>query len=235
MNITFLLWCIPFFAVSLFHLVVCVLNNNKFADISKALLMPMLLFGVWGFMGLTKGQSVFEQNTLLLSLGIVFGGMGDMYLLKQHETQNFFRGLAAFFIGHVFYLIVIVSLISFLPIPPVFVAVAIVVYLVIVIATWFMNKRPKGGIGAAIVVYALLLTGINAIALFLVVGYYMQGGFAAIPQNIITLFVGSLAFLISDAVLSYTIFVKEFPMHRFIVMVTYLAAQFLIVFSIATI
>ncbi len=233
MNNSFLLWSIPFFCVSIYHLAVCVRNKNKLADLTKAFLMPMLLFGYWGFIALSRGQSVLEQNTVLLSLGIIFGGMGDMYLLKQHETQNFVRGLLAFFIGHIFYLIVILSVFSFLPLPTSFIVIAIIVYLALVVATWFMNNCQKGPIGVAVVLYALLLVGINAISLFLLIGHYIQGGFAAIPTNITLLFIGSLVFLISDAALSRTIFVKEFPMHRFIVMVTYLAAQFLIVYSIA--
>ncbi len=235
MNIYFLLWCIPFFLVSIFHLVVCLINNNKLADVSKALLMPMLVFGLWGFISQAKGESVLSQNNILLSLGIIFGGMGDMYLLRQKETHNFIRGVVAFFLGHVFYLIVIFSLLTFLPVPILFIVIASILYIALIVATWFMNKCQKGPIGVAMIVYATLLVGINAIALFLLVGYNLQGGFNSIPLSIINIFIGSLLFLISDAVLSHTIFVKEFPFHRFIVMLTYLAAQFFIVFGIAII
>ncbi len=204
------------------------------ADISKAILMPMLLFGLWGFIGISQGKAVLEQNTVLLSLGIIFGGMGDVYLLKQTIPANFIRGLTAFFIGHVFYLIVILSVFTFLPLPTVFLTIAIIAYILLVIATWFMNKCQKGVIGIAMVVYAVLLAGINAIALFLLVGVALQQGLSAVPVSIWYLFIGSILFLASDAVLSHTIFVKTFPYHRFIVMLTYLAAQFFIVFGIIT-
>ncbi len=230
-----MLWSIPFFGISIFHLYGCLINNNKMADISKALLMPMLLFGLWGFIGISQGKAVLEQKTVLLSLAIIFGGMGDVYLLKQTIPANFIRGLVSFFIGHVFYLFVILSIFTFLPLPTIFVVIAIILYIAIVIVTWFLNKCPKGGIGIAVILYALLLVSINAIALFLLVGNSMQVGFSFVPQSILYLFIGSLLFLISDAVLSHTIFVKPFPFHRFIVMLTYLAAQFFLVFGIISI
>ncbi len=235
MDNNFLLWCIPFFGISAFHLYACFIDSNKKANISKAILMPMLLFGVWGFTAITKGQSVLEQNTILLSLAIIFGGMGDVYLLNQTHVPSFIRGLVAFFLGHVFYLIVILSIGTFLPVPTIFIVIASIVYILLVIATWFMNKCQKGAMGVAMVLYALLLVGINAIALFLLVGYSIQHGFASIPHSLLYLFIGSLFFLISDAVLTHTIFIKTFPFHRFIVMLTYLAAQFFLVFGISLI
>ncbi len=235
MDYTFLLWSIPFFGISIFHLYGCLVDNNKIADISKALLMPMLLFGLWGFIGISQGKTVIEQNTILLSLGVIFGGMGDVYLLKKTHRPSFIRGLTAFFIGHIFYLIVIFSANAFLPLPLEFVVIAIVVYLLLVIAAWFMNKCQKGAIGIAIVLYAVLLASLNVVALFLLVGFALQQGLSFVPNNILFLFIGSTLFLVSDTVLSRTIFVKTFPFHRFIVMLTYLAAQFFIVFGIAII
>ncbi len=235
MNNYFLLWCIPFFGVSIFHLYACLINNNKYADISKAILMPMLLFGLWGFTALTKNQEVLEQNMVLLSLGIIFGGMGDIYLLKREHLPNFVRGIAAFLLGHIFYLIVIFSKFTFLPLSAIFITITIAVYILLIIAAWLMNNRQKGPMGVALVIYATVLASFNAVAFFILAGYSLQHEFSNVPSSVLYLFIGSTLFLVSDAILSRTIFVKTFPLHRFIVMLTYLAAQFFIIFGISTI
>ncbi len=232
MDITFLLWCIPFFGISLFHLYACFVGSNKKANISKALLMPMLLFAAWGFTAVSKNQSVLQQNTVLLSLAIIFGGMGDVYLLNQHKVQSFIRGLVSFFLGHVFYLIIVFSTVTLPPLPIPFLIIAVVFYLLVIFFSWFCNKRQKGGMGIAVIAYASVLATIHAVTLFLFAGYLFQGSFSSVPPNILMLFIGSTFFLISDSLLAHTIFVKPFPMHRFIVMLTYLAAQFFIVFGI---
>lgn len=228
MDITFLLWSVPFFCFSVFHIVVCAMEKNAVADASKKFLMPILLLTVWAFVGFNLHITVFNTIIILLSAGIIFGWLGDVFLIEPKKEKNFIFGTLSFFIGHVFYIIILCLLFQFLPIPTWLTVSVAIAYLLIIIATWIMNKKPKGIIGVGVILYAVLLVAFNSLALFLIIGYSSAG----IPPSIITIFIGSTLFLISDAVLSRTIFIGEFPYHRVIVMSTYLAAEFLIAWGI---
>lgn len=235
MNTNFILWSIPFFVVSLFHLIMCLKENKKLADISKAILMPALLLTLWCYVSFVKKEDVLTTNTILLTLGILFGGLGDVFLLKEKNEQNFTKGLSSFFIGHIFYLFLIFMIVDFFTLPLIPTIIVGIVYLAILFISWIMNKKPKGKIGFAVVIYPALLLSFNAISLYLFVGQGLEFGFNSIPFATISLLIGTTLFLISDAVLSFTIFVKQFPKQRFIVMVTYLAAQFFIVYALSNI
>lgn len=233
MNTNFIIWCIPFFIMSIFHLSMCLAENKKRADFSKILLMPLLFVGMLGYIFTTKGIGSINIFVVLLSAGILFGGLGDYFLIQEKNESNFTKGLSSFFVGHIFYLILIFIVVDFFTLPLIQTIIAGVIYLAILIITWIQLKKPKGKIGFAVVVYVALLLSFNAISLYLFVGQGLEFGFTTIPFTTISLLIGTTLFLISDAVLSFTIFVKQFPKQRFIVMVTYLAAQFFIVYALS--
>ncbi len=219
--------------MSIFHLSMCLAENKKRADFSKILLMPLLFVGMLGYIFTTKGIGSINIFVVLLSAGILFGGLGDYFLIQEKNESNFTKGLSSFFVGHIFYLILIFIVVDFFTLPLIQTIIAGVIYLAILIITWIQLKKPKGKIGFAVVVYVALLLSFNAISLYLFVGQGLEFGFTTIPFTTISLLIGTTLFLISDAVLSFTIFVKQFPKQRFIVMVTYLAAQFFIVYALS--
>ena len=45
----FLQCCMPFFAAALFHLISCIAGKERYADISKVVLMPLLIAGIAAF------------------------------------------------------------------------------------------------------------------------------------------------------------------------------------------
>ena len=54
--------------------------------------------------------------------------------------------------------------------------------------------------------------------------------FMFIPSTI--LLIGSFIFMISDSVLGYTLFKRDFPKSRFIIMFTYICAEFLLTYGL---
>ena len=90
-----------------------------------------------------------------------------------------------------------------------------------------MNGSPKGAVGTAVIVYASVLGLFSLLTLFHIMGSIHAG--SGVPSPLLKIYIGTLFFLLSDSVLSRTIFFKPFYQSRFVVMLTYLSAQFLIV------
>lgn len=264
MDMRFFIWAIPFFILSAFHVIACLRQKDHIADISKKLLMPFLIIAVIGFSlfpstmyepssastiigDVNDHRSVYFINdffpylpTILLCIALFCGMIGDIFLLGKIKNSNLLKGLGAFFIGHLFYITILLLVFPFMPIPLWFVVTALGVYAMAVFGTWCMNKKPNGVIGVSVVTYASLLATFNYITLLLCAGYIFLlqdslSPFATIQPSLIRIFCGSTLFLVSDSLLSYTIFVGPLKLGRFFVMISYLAAQFFIAWGICTI
>ena len=223
----FFIFAIPFFVASLFHLISTFFKNQKIADVSKILLMPLLALGCISF--------AFMQNTpwlttLLLTCALIGGTFGDYYMLKPKDNRFYLLGILTFFIGHVFYaaLILMHSQIKLYSIWQVIILVAI--YAVFGTSMYIMLGKPKKLIGFATVAYACTLFAINFLCITPVIGslFFTKADIGCASWVRLC---GNLSFLLSDSVLSMTIFTKDFKGSRFFIMLTYLTAQFLLATS----
>ncbi len=230
MNMIFVC-CIPFFIVAAFHLTSCLLSKTKQADISKKILMPLLILAVAAAYCLSlAGKRVTDLRlfqVVLLCIALAAGNAGDVFLLGNVTPKNMSKGLGAFLIGHIVYIAVLFLTFSLPPLPVLPAIIVFAVYAAAVYVSWRMNGSPKGAVGAAVIVYASVLGLFSLLTLFHIMGCVHAGN--GVPSPLLKIYIGTLFFLLSDSVLSRTIFFKPFYQSRFVVMLTYLSAQFLIV------
>ena len=165
--------------------------------------------------------------TIFVALGLVCGLLGDLFLevqyfYKEKKNSQIFSGMVAFFIGHVFYIIAISSLIGFN-------YLSIIVGLVFTIAVvigGFILKMNFGKLKLPSYLYTFII--------FTMVG---QSLFLAIDSQFslfsVVLMSGALLFGISDLLLA-PIYFKGEKRVSFVIanLATYYLAQLLIAISI---
>ncbi|MCR4939717.1 MAG: lysoplasmalogenase [Treponemataceae bacterium] len=222
---SFYLLCLPFFIVSAIHIATCFFPMNRLSKITKVLTMPLLALAV-----LLLNDA---GNKLYLTCALIAGCFGDYFLLRPVTKKKFLRGVFSFFIGHAFYLLILIPLSRFWLLPPWCVVIIVIVYSFVVFGIYNILKRPKGIRGFAAVVYAFMLLLINFTCLSAILTVLFDtGNVADISLSVWLIFAGNMTFLVSDSLLSITMFKEDFKFSRVAVMTTYLAAQFLLVLGL---
>lgn len=194
------------------HLYFCYFGNEPLRKITKLLLMPLLL-------------TVYCIATESIALGIVIalcaGFLGDLFLLKVDETNYFMIGLSCFLIGHIFY---ISSILKNAQWNIVQYAIILVVMLIALLFMYryLIRRMPKNlQVSGLVYMFALLcLFGSSFIV-------FWQN-----PSTTYTMLViGALMFCLSDFLLAKSTFLGKIKNENFYIMITYIAAQTLIVVS----
>ncbi|MEJ5257675.1 MAG: lysoplasmalogenase [Fervidobacterium sp.] len=140
---------------------------------------------------------------LLLSLGILFGVLGDFFM----EFEKFFLyGMLSFLVGHVFYIFSFRSNGGF---PN---ALILTFVLCIGIAYYFFIQNKLGKDKIPVLVYVLAISTMLAFSS---------------NMSLLT-FLGALLFFVSDAILAYDKYVKSVPLRDFLILSTYFSGQILI-------
>ena len=195
-------------AVSLVYLITLFFKDSLLQYILKGCLVPLILaiyiFGA-------------NQNILpLMVIALIFGWLGDVFLLKINNLLCFRLGLASFLLGHIFYIITMFNYAQPFNILILIISIAAAVCYGIFM---FRLVQPTSDMKIPVIAYEtiLLTMAIFALQLFL-----SQGGkFGAF------VFAGSLFFVASDSMLALATFRKKAL--NVPVMITYIAAQLLIV------
>lgn len=210
-----------FFLFSIVDIASVKYGSKRFQRIFKPLLMPMLLaFYIACSAAMGKTPDIF------IVLALVCGFLGDTFLLG---SGSFFTcGLLAFLLGHLFYISAFLRPLERVNIPPLFYLpiIAYVVYCVFVCRQLFpyVDKPMK----LPVTVYMFFLMTMSFTSLL--------RGSAFSGLNFILPFVGSLSFIASDSMLAFQSFKKRGIFAGrgggIAVMITYLAAQFLIVLGL---
>lgn len=225
----YLLFSLPFFFLSLLHLIFCILFKKKPADILKLTLMPSLAIPVT--MALVK--NCIPISLFFLLIGVLTGAFaGDYFLIKPVSKKKFFYGLIAFFLSHVFYLIILIPVSRYKELPLFLIIVLILFYIVLVYAVFLVIGKPKGLRGLAAIIYSILLLSLQFFCLSPFLSLVFQENVQKFTINSRIILLGVLLFTISDILLAFSLFKKEFKYSRFSVMATYIAAQFFLVTGI---
>ena len=189
-----------YLAASAVHLFFCFSQKYRRAqDFTKVLLMPLLL-----------AAALFTGNCpLFTALALFFGWIGDILLLRPEQKPFFLGGLAAFLIGHICYIPVLAgagsySLVFSLPVGTVLLLLGAGAY-----ATLHRHLPPEMRI--PVVAYLLVI---------------LCMAFAAIHTQRPQAIVGAGAFVLSDYMLARGLFIQKGRYGDFLVMLTYLSAQF---------
>ena len=203
---------------SLIYLTITALNLEEIARVLKPFLLPILLIAVYF-------SNRFSSKKILLS-ALTFSWIGDIVLLFANQGELYFIvGLVAFLISHVFYIVLfnkqtvtkyISNKISF---------GAGIGLILLYFFGMITTLGPKlGPLTVPVVIYAVV---ISSMLYFALKGSYQWN---AIPNQ--SVLVGALFFIASDSILAFNKFYQPIPYASFLIMITYLGAQYGIVWGI---
>ena len=181
--------------------------------ITKACLVPLIL-AVY----ISGAANIY----FLVTLALVLGWLGDVFLLKITDIRFFRLGLASFLLGHICYIPAILHFSGKLQMFPFIISLAAAVPLGYLIRR-LVRPSKEMNIPAFAYETVILLMAVSSLQLFL-----SQGApFGAL------VFAGALCFLVSDTLLAFFTF-RTMPRYgQFFVMFTYIPAQLLIVLGLS--
>ncbi len=193
-------------------------DNDKLIYFTKPLLMPLLiLFYVFGVIEVSS----ISQIDWFIVIALIGGCSGDILFMLKDQDKWFLYGLGGYLVNQVFY---IMSFLLSITDYTVFNAMSLFLLgpsILIIVFTLprFINKT--GDLKGPILVYmmAILIMHISAL---LRVAQFQGLGF-------IFVFVGSLSYAFSDALLAINKWAGEFTNAKLIIITTYVMAQFYIV------
>lgn len=210
-----IIFLVLFFADYGLHLYGTYLEHKKIRWITKPLLVPFItLFYVSG---------TFPLINIFLIVGLIFGWLGDVFLMIGREGKWFILGLGSFLIGHIFYIVTFLlsipnllnfSLLGFLYIIP---AAFIALYVL------YKVKGKMGDMTKPVLVYmgVIFLMGFSA-----VLRYAGDQGL-----SFFLVLIGSILFILSDGFIALDKFNKKIKHVHVYIMSTYAIAQLFIAYG----
>lgn len=203
---------------SLFYLAITALNQEEFARLLKPFLLPLLLLAVFF-------TDTFGTKKILLT-ALTFSWIGDVILLFADKGEIYFiLGLVAFLVSHVFYIILFSKQTISKTISNKLSFIAGIGLILLYFFGMITTLGPKlGSLTVPVVIYAIVISSMLFFAL--------KGSFQwnTIPYQAVL--IGALFFIASDSILAFNKFYEPIPFASFLIMITYLAAQFCIVWGI---
>jgi len=194
------------------------------ADVVYLICKPaiMIMLGLHYIVTQRADKQIISQS---LVLAIVFSCAGDTLLMLQNSNPDFFMyGLAAFLVAHIFFILAYrqhrtddtaSELQGLQKIRYAFPIILSGTGLVVIL------HNRLGGMKFPVLVYAAVLTTMVVSALFRF-GRTNASSFGMV-------FGGAILFMISDSLIAINKFLEPLPMAGFWIMITYIAAQYLIV------
>ncbi len=204
-----------FFVDAGVHLFACYCEKESLRKYTKLLLMPLLLLCV---LVTVKFESV-------VFIALIASSFGDYFMLYPKKSVHLGAGLMCFLLAITAYLTNAAGKIYYSE-AALYILIGVVVFVGGALGVYFKIKNNLKEHRFTVLIYTLALSTFVCAAFV-----YMMC--VTTPQTIM-LFSGALLFLISDAILSQSIFVKDFSRRDFFIMLPYIAAQFLITLSLIT-
>ncbi|MDF2883785.1 MAG: putative rane protein [Clostridiaceae bacterium] len=200
---------ILFLLLSLLNIISIKKHNKSIRIITKPLLMPTLLLAY-------LYNASCPSNFIVFAL--IFGFLGDTFLLG--DGIFFTAGLISFLLGHIFYITALLTPISLSKIP-FYIYIVILPYLIYGFIVYnklspFLKSIKLQGLLYFIVLITMSFTSLLRI-------YNVHGYQFWFP------FIGSILFVMSDTMLAFNEFKSKTAVSEISIMLTYLAAQLLIV------
>lgn len=212
-----------FFAAACINIVTIFSQKTAAHIISKAVLMPAL--AAWYC---SRGFSS-PAFSLLVLFALGAGWMGDIALAipsrGAFNKKLFFTGLIFFFIGHIFYIVRFVELVAARHTEaslPLSISCALIL-IALEAALHFIVRCPRENI---------IPFGIYGTALAVIVSLAAQIFWQRKDPAGVKLLAGTILFFVSDITLACSTILKRTKVSQTIVMITYILAQFLIVFGL---
>jgi uncharacterized membrane protein YhhN len=211
-----------FVSATVIHLATIIIGNDAFVGmeminfISKAFLMTSL--AAYAQFSLKNFEKPYQR---FIYSALIFSWMGDI-LLTWKEELYFLAGLSSFLIAHLFYIATYYNETGFKNFSILKAKPYLVIPYLIVVSVFLFNGYPKlQWMIIPVGVYSLVLSAMSSTAL----NRYKNVN----NTSFWTTYVGSVLFMFSDFMIGWTVFVQDVSYSRFIIMVTYIAGQYLIV------
>lgn len=205
---------ILFLIVSILHVISCYKEITKLRNITKPLLMPILIFNF-----LFNGKDI---NTIII-LALFFGFLGDVFLIKSKNSKFFIMGLLSFLIGHIFYIVELFKNINFKN----FYFIYLFSLLIPILISYFVYNKIKNYLGSfkiPVIIYISIIATMLCLSIF-----YFLTNTTSLP---LIAMLGAILFVLSDSILSISTFKGSFKRDSFFIMITYIMAQFLLSYSL---
>lgn len=209
-----LLSLLIFIVTSSIHLYASFNKNRKLRAISKVLIIPSLLI-----------YYVFKTNNIetYFILALLFSWFGDLFLILR-GNKYFAIGGVSFGLSHIFFIISYIKKMNNMYIPFYIYILALIYFIVTLIVFKHLKKYLPKQLIAPMCLYLLTNATMNCFALTLFNNI--------LNRYSLIVFIGAISFFISDTNLFFVRFKKEENrQNHFIVMLTYIVAEFLIVFG----
>ena len=213
-------WLFPVFlaALAVVHLISCWRGDDDLRKPTKVALMPVVALAYLAFA---------RMPSLWVVAGLLFGCLGDLFLLRPLQKHFFALGTASFFLGHVCYLVHIYTTYA-VHVRWFWIVLVCAAYAAGIVVVYKGSRRsiPRALRPLALAYMVMLCT--LSISVFLpLVTAFTWGKLAS--------FLGATSFLTSDGVLCDMLFVKkaEPTKQNFAVMGTYILAQVLLAVGFA--
>lgn len=200
-----------FFVASILNIISEKFYLKRLKFLSKPLLMPLLAFYYY---------FAADYFYVFVVVALFFGFLGDVFLLNAKKQLIFVAGMISFLIGHLFYINVFIQQIDFNQIELwIFAFIFVYVFLArLVYKKLSIADHPLKIPALTYMIVLLLMSYISFLRFFSVDGFDFW-----LPL------IGSILFLLSDAIIAFVNFVIKKDKYGSLVMTTYISAQFLIV------
>ena len=209
-------WII-YLIIGAIHLLGIILNSFEIQMYSKIVMMPSLALAWW------SNNHRKKPLIQLVLVSIFFSWLGDLFLLNKEPILNFALGLTSFLIAHVLYIKVFIGEVGgrqkfgFVQSKP-FLILPFVLYGILLLYLVFPNL---GVMKLPVILYSAVLLTMSILAL----NRYRT----VLNMSFAMVFLGSLLFVFSDSMIALNQFYYPFKLSRFLIMSTYIAAQYFIV------
>jgi uncharacterized membrane protein YhhN len=195
-------------------------DNTKIIYNTKPILMPLLI--LFYIFGVIEATSITRVNWLIV-VALIGGMGGDIFLMLKDEDKWFLPGMISFLINQIFYIIsFFLSITDYTAFNlwGLFLIIPVLLILVFTVPRFIKNT---GSMRIPVIVYMVALLLMHISALLRISDSRLQG----LP--FVLIFIGSLSFTFSDALIATNKWAGEFKNARVIIISTYILAQFYIV------
>ncbi|OAB29783.1 Uncharacterized membrane protein YhhN [Flavobacterium fryxellicola] len=207
-----------FIGFSLVYLLLILLGQEDYAWFLKPFLLPFLLLAVY-----THERFVTKK---ILLIALTLSWIGDIILMFADQGKLYFiAGLLAFLLSHIFYILLFSKQLKiYLKKSKIIYWVGVTAIAFYLIVLLLLLLPSLGDLKIPVFIYALT---ISIMLLFALKGFLNWQK----PANIYIL-IGAIIFVASDSILSFDKFYAPLQYSSFLIMTTYLIAQYLIVVGI---
>lgn len=207
-----------FFVIVAGDLTGVLLHNPQIHHVFKPLIMLWI-----GSYFLLNARNIDREVVLMAGLAFLFSWFGDVLLIFSDRLPCFIAGVGSFFIAQLFYVFLFLRTITlsgrkpFLKKKPFF----LLPYLIFGISIYIvLFPHLNGVLRVVVLVYMTAILSASAMAL----NRYGNGH----PVSFTLAYTGSLLFVVSDSLIAVDRFLLSLPVFTIFIMVTYIAAQYLI-------